>query len=452
MRALACWPLILMLPATPAVAETLHDEDGVRLSVTIQAIDRAAAVCRIREERHTAEDYATLKPNDGQPLDVWRVDVEVANYSGRLMDHLIVHAQIESEWPPCDHWDGPEINYGKIVGWTGPLMLLQRTGELTGLQPGEVARETEFLLVWHHEEPTMGRWDINYTFAALRPPAGDPQATPPPDRAAANGERDAATRLPGGIRAAETCAEKEVGESCWSNVVNQPGCFVWNPRKAKDEAALWSGACTNGLAEGAGSMTWSFIDGDGNPSSQVGNGEMRDGKIQGRWTLRFADGAVEEGPFVNGKRTGRWIRRSADGTVAEATFVDGTRNGAWTVRSSDSGSSGSGSSVAGTTSDGCSRQRLIDLGQLTSSIDSGATIQFAGNSMIQIRTVAGGASLRQEADYSVTAKAITYTIRRAIAAVPGEGRSDFPVRNPGPHTEACRVTGDTLHFGDGTWN
>lgn len=100
---------------------------------------------------------------------------------------------------------------------------------------------------------------------------------------------------------------------------------------------------------------------------------------------------------------------------------------------------------------GCSRQRLIDLGELTSSINPSGTIQFTRDLMVQISSV-GGASLRQEAEYSVTDDAISYTIIRAIATVPGEGQRDFPVRNPGPHTEACSLDGGTLHFGDGTWS
>ena len=96
----------------------------------MQLIDRGAATCRIQEERHSAEQYETLKPNGDQPLNVWRVDVEVANYSGRLLDHLIVLLQVESEWPPCDNWDGPEGTYGKPYRFTGPAMQLQRTGEL----------------------------------------------------------------------------------------------------------------------------------------------------------------------------------------------------------------------------------------------------------------------------------------------------------------------------------
>ena len=40
---------------------------------------------------------------------------------------------------------------------------------------------------------------------------------------------------------------------------NQPGCYFW-PSSAllRTEAATWSGACVDGLAEGNGSITGSF--------------------------------------------------------------------------------------------------------------------------------------------------------------------------------------------------
>lgn len=129
--------------------------------------------------------------------------------------------------------------------------------------------------------------------------------------------------------------------------------------------------------------------------------------------------------------------------------MNGERQGAWVnSKESDGNESVQPSQIVG---DARSRQRLINLGQPTSSIDSGGTIRFTRDSMIIIRSAGGGASLRQAADYSVTSKAIGYTIDRAIATVPGEGTRDFPVRSPCPHTEACRMTGNTLNCVAGTW-
>ena len=121
MRLLVTFVAVALVSVSVA-AETLYNRDGVRFSATVQEIDPGGATCRIREERHSAEEYERLKPNDGQPLNVWRVELVVANYSGKALDYLSAHLNVESSWPPCDNWDGPESHYGKSIVWTGPLM------------------------------------------------------------------------------------------------------------------------------------------------------------------------------------------------------------------------------------------------------------------------------------------------------------------------------------------
>ncbi len=162
--------LAVALVSVPVAAETLYNQHGVRLSATVQEIETGAAVCRVREERHTAEQYEKLKPNDGRPLDVWRVELVVANYSGRVLDYVSAHLNVESSWPPCDHWDGPESRYGKAVVWTGPLMTISDVGSVL---PGEERREVEFVLAWHEDDPVLGRWDIDYDFGEAAPVAAE---------------------------------------------------------------------------------------------------------------------------------------------------------------------------------------------------------------------------------------------------------------------------------------
>ena len=91
------------------------------------------------------------------------------------------------------------------------------------------------------------------------------------------------------------------------------------------------------------------------------------------------------------------------------------------------------------------------VGVLTSSIDSGATLEFTRSKMVLVRSAGGGASLRQETEYSVRPYAITYRIVRAVGTAPGFGTRDVPISNPGPHTLACRLSGSVLEFGDGKW-
>ena len=241
----------------------------------MQLIDRSAVTCRIREESQSDEEYEKLNPNEGQPLNVWRVDMEVANYSGRLLDHLLVFLDVESKWPPCTSWDGPERSYGKVHKFAGSMMRLQRTGKLTGLPPGEVARETEILLVWHREEPTLGRWTIDYDFADP-PRTGEPQTPPETAPEAPRIERPA-TGLPPSVRAEKTCERK--GESCWTAVANKPGCYLWlDNERSTERMVTWTGECSSGLAQGFGELRLSYINGEGNPEVLFQSWNLRAGK------------------------------------------------------------------------------------------------------------------------------------------------------------------------------
>ncbi len=347
--------LLLCLGIGPAGAQTFYNEDGVQLSASARVIDPGAATCRVREERHTAEQYERLKPNEGQPLNVWRVELVVANYSGKALDYLNAHLNVESDWPPCDHWHGPEGRYGAPVVWTGPLMSIQDVGIV---EPGEEVRETAFLLAWHEEEPALGRWDIDYDFAAS-PPAGGAAAETRPEstdmgRATAAAEREAAgpaeaplagrNGRPAGIPLEDTCAGKAVGSLCWMELSNQPGCYVWNqgllagwhldylrpvadPRR---ETVTWTGGCSGGRASGTGERTWSYTGDDGNEfQGSAAEGSYSGGKENGHWTVRYTDGEVQEGPFVDGKAHGHWTERNSSGIVEEGSYVDGKRHGHW---------------------------------------------------------------------------------------------------------------------------
>ena len=326
-----------------ASAETFYNQDGVQLSATARPIDPGAATCRIREERHSAEEYERLKPNDGQPLDVWRVELVVANYSGKVLDYLSAHLNVESDWPPCDHWDGPERSYGAPVVWTGPLMSIQDVGSV---EPGEERREIEFVLVFHEDEPALGRWDIDYDFAAATasapgggaPPA-EPLAVPAADQAP--GERTAEapgagrSGLPASIRADQTCFRKSVGEECWMEIENKPGCYLWSDELRLNETVTWSGGCADGLAHGRGEADWNYTLGGEQPETTA-SGEMRRGKSHGRWTARLSSGGViEEAHFVDGLPHGRWTFRFANGSVYEGSYVDDKRHGRWTRRDAD---------------------------------------------------------------------------------------------------------------------
>ena len=151
------------------------------------------------------------------------------------------------------------------------------------------------------------------------------------------------TARPGAVfRADQKCSGQPVGAACWQEISGRPGCHVWNPRLAQGSTVTWTGDCAGGLAQGMGTLTWIW---DGN--RQTATGHVEGGKRSGYWVLRFADGGVEEGPFVEGEPNGHWVLRFANGNVEEGPMVNGQQNGHWIVRNAD-GTVGEGPVVEGT--------------------------------------------------------------------------------------------------------
>ena len=150
-----------------------------------------------------------------------------------------------------------------------------------------------------------------------------------PERSAPAGTDGQGERTAGRQVAPEpTCAGKEVGAACWMEIEIQPGCHVWNAYLWRDETVTWTGGCVGGLANGAGERTRNYTRDNGKATSHTETGELRNGKANGHWTLRFPteeglkDG-VYEGLYVEDKRNGRWTWRWADGTVEEICYDNG---------------------------------------------------------------------------------------------------------------------------------
>lgn len=227
------------------------------------------------------------------------------------------------------------------------------------------------------------------------------------------------------------------------------------------------GECDDPRFEGPG--VWAFDSHRGHDAT-----DCRELFESGRISLRNADDADASGtPAIDfGDDTGDWAQ---DGECDDPRFTgpgasmgspshlrrDATdcreQHAAGRVDFTESDLAGGGRADApgrGESQDpDCSRERLIALSVLTSQLPGAvpSTIQFTDSRMIIISRPAPGAALRQESEYEVSADAITYRIVRAIGTIPGSGTSDQPIRNPGPHTEACSLSGGVLSFGDGTW-
>ncbi len=132
-----------------------------------------------------------------------------------------------------------------------------------------------------------------------------------------------------------SCEGKEPGASCWMEIEDSPGCYMWNPNLATGETVTWSGECSGGLAQGTGSQQWSHPDNEGNPLLSGGEGELRDGKAHGPWSRYFSDGGMAEGSYEHGRPAGPWTNVLPDGTIFEGEWVNGQRRGKWTLTYGD---------------------------------------------------------------------------------------------------------------------
>ena len=143
--------------AAPAAGQTLYSEDGVQLRASVRAVGYNAGEWHVLEENEGPR-YEEMKENEGQPLHLWQADVSVYNGSGRDLSYLSAHIDIDSEWPPCTNWS-TEARYDT---WADQAVQLSGGGPL---ESGEALSETVVLIVFHTDEPSVGRWRINYEFA-----------------------------------------------------------------------------------------------------------------------------------------------------------------------------------------------------------------------------------------------------------------------------------------------
>ena len=152
------------------------------------------------------------------------------------------------------------------------------------------------------------------SLAAVAAPSGQEQE--PPQEAA---DHPAGNVLVFGPATGPKCAEMGEGAKCWHELPNQPGCYFFNRRYTPSETVTWSGACTDGIAVGPGTMEFRPPD----KPTQEGTGTLVWGKFDGHWTWRTSDGVSAGGPYVDGEPHGHWVWRWSDGRVFESTYENG---------------------------------------------------------------------------------------------------------------------------------
>ncbi|MYC52723.1 MAG: hypothetical protein F4X47_10445 [Gammaproteobacteria bacterium] len=52
------------------------------------------------------------------------------------------------------------------------------------------------------------------------------------------------------------CTKTYSPDSCWVELADLPGCYVWNPQPRENVTVTWSGGCSNGLTQGDGEVNW----------------------------------------------------------------------------------------------------------------------------------------------------------------------------------------------------
>ena len=184
-----------LFAAGAAPAETLYQSDGITLEGTIRMVTRGAGVCQVLESHHPPDVYEDMKGNHGQPLDVWRLDFAARNGSGRRLEYLTAHLKIESEWPPCTNWTGPEGRYAKTPQWGGSFETLQRP---SGMEAGGQVGDTVYVLAFHSHEPRYENWQLDYRFASGS--VADPGESVPSGAASGRESESPAAGLPPGIQ------------------------------------------------------------------------------------------------------------------------------------------------------------------------------------------------------------------------------------------------------------
>ena len=259
-RALAVTVLAMGAEAT---AERLMERDGVELRGTARVVTYAASECNVEEASHTAAEYERMKANQGQPLDVWRLDFSVHNGSGKWLDHLIARYGIESQWPDCTNWSGPKGTYSEPVRWSGTVGHIQESGRNV-VGPGATLTATTYILAFHEDQPRFERWSVDFTFgassgapASASDAARSPSAPGPPTAAPAGGvpaPRAEERSGPSGTRAERTCAGQAEGTACWKELASHPGCRVWDSHYYADRTVTWTGTCSGGRGRRDGNV------------------------------------------------------------------------------------------------------------------------------------------------------------------------------------------------------
>ena len=122
-------------------------------------------------------------------------------------------------------------------------------------------------------------------------------------------------------------------------LIDHPECYVWNDDLREGEIMTWSGKCSDGFAQGKGTLiTTALYEGTAYTNKGEEKGYFQNGKRHGHWIELPLDEIVKQGPYVNGKRHGHWVYRYYKYyyTLYEekGPYVNGKKHGHWVIQDS----------------------------------------------------------------------------------------------------------------------
>ena len=239
---------------------------------------------------------------------VYRIGVDIGQRD--QMEHTL-RAELGSYPEIWCAWSDPGDDHAVIVGYTGVIRQdLTVDPEDPRFQAFSVGFGTNF------DEAESQATTINQRFSSQNDGSGHEVLLRETWSVAGDvtgGSERGFSPLEGPI-----CTGSYSPDSCWMELADRPGCYLWNGAPQDDETVTWSGECSNGLAQGVGRTTWY----QNHEVSQTVETRLRDGRNSG-WTVvrDFGDDAGErEGCYVDGESHGRWLRRLAEHLSAGSSW------------------------------------------------------------------------------------------------------------------------------------
>ncbi|MDA0238157.1 MAG: hypothetical protein O3B03_06550 [Proteobacteria bacterium] len=114
-------------------------------------------------------------------------------------------------------------------------------------------------------------------------------------------------------------------------IADENGCKVYNPMPQEGESIRWDGNCTNGFANGSGTLKW-FIN---EQLKEQYVGSIVDGWADGQGVYTSHDGTQYDGTWVRSRQHGIGAQLNPDGSAYDGEWLNGRAHGWGQLRTPD---------------------------------------------------------------------------------------------------------------------